>query len=89
MKEVRIPLLVAVTAIIGYAAMALLSGCATGDQAPTRYHVTCYSGGQAIVDTEASSFRGMSDEPKTQFTEAHTGKRFWITGDCVVALETR
>lgn len=87
MKDVRIPLLVAVTAIIGYAAMAMLSGC-RNDSAV--YGVTCYSHGQAILDTESEGRpeRVGSSPTSFRFTETHTGKRFEVTGECVIVKES-
>lgn len=88
MTDVRITLLVTVSAIIGYAAIVLLGGCERGD---TVYHVTCYSHGQAILDTESVGFpnRPYGAEFSTmRFTEAHTGKFFQVTGDCVIAKES-
>jgi hypothetical protein len=88
-KDVRITLLVTVTAIVGYAAMVMLSGCdlhkrARGDDV---FHVTCYSAGQLLVDTESQGWV-LIEDGTASFYERGTGKRWKVTGDCVVAEES-
>lgn len=89
MKEVRITLLVVLAAVSGYVVMVVMSGCRHADAllGNGNYHVTCYSYGTCLVDTEATWMR-QGDYQQLAFIEAHTGKKFWITGDCVIAKES-
>jgi hypothetical protein len=86
MRDVNSTLVFAAVVIAGYVVMVMISGCSQAGSGPTRsHHITCYSAGQAILDTEAFNLESASNG--WHFTESHTGKKFWITGDCVVAEE--
>jgi hypothetical protein len=89
MRDVNTTLVFAAAVIAGYVVMVMLSGCdlhkrARGDAV---YHVTCYSSGQLLVDTESHGWV-LIEDGTASFYERGTGKRWKVTGDCVVAEES-
>lgn len=79
-------------AAMSLAVLCAFLSCGKPGQASHRdvYGVTCYSAGQAILDTESD---GRPERPygaefsTISFTEHHTGKWFRVTGDCIIAKE--
>jgi predicted transglutaminase-like cysteine proteinase len=86
MRDVNSTLVFAAVVIAGCVAMMLLGGC--HDNAT--YGVTCYDHGHAILDTQASRIARWSQrDGELVFTEAHTGKKFWVTKGCVIVREAQ
>jgi hypothetical protein len=89
MRDVNSTLVFAAVVIAGCVAMMMLGGCdlrkeVRGD---ATYHVTCYSAGQLLVDTESHGWV-LIEDGTASFYERGTGKRWKVTGDCVVAEES-